>query len=174
MESSPESKRSASVEALAAASACLLMPVRLAPAFDTNGPTTPAFPNSLVFGVGSDFLLDESDRHRVAIQFSVTRLDGGDDDEDGVQNPKGGEENEADQDEAKDGGDDVVDEHRDLEIERFFAVRIDFGRVVALGQPDNERPEQVAGEMKKNAEQGAGVTKRVPGADVGEGGSADR
>jgi len=28
-----------------------------------------------------------------------------------------------------------------LEVERFFAVRIDLGRVVALGQPDNQRPE---------------------------------
>ena len=54
--------------------------------------------------------------------------------------------------EAKDRGDDGVEEHRDLEVERFLAVRIDFGRVVALDQPDDERPEQVAGEMKKNTE----------------------
>jgi hypothetical protein len=32
----------------------------------------------------------------------------------------------------------------------------------------------VAGEMNKNAEQGAGVTKRAPGAHVGECGSAER
>ena len=119
-------------------------------------------------------LLNEPDRHRVAIEFSVARLDGGDDDEDGVQDPKDGQENEADQDEAKDRGDNVVDEHRDLEVERFFAVRIDLGRVVALGQPDDERPEQVAGEMKENAEQSAGVTKRVPSAHVGNGGGAER
>ena len=63
------------------------------------------------------------------------------------------QKNEADQNEAKDRSDGVVDEHRDLEVERFFAVGIDLGRVVALGQPDDERPKQVAGEMKKNAEQ---------------------
>ena len=43
-----------------------------------------------------------------------------------------GEENEADQDEAKDRRDDVVDEHRDLEVERFLAVRVDLGRVSRL------------------------------------------
>ena len=119
-------------------------------------------------------LLDEPDRHRVAIEFSIAGLDRSDDDEDGVQDPKDRQENEADQDQAKDRGDNVVDEHRDLEVERFFAVRIDLGRVAALDQPDDERPEQVAGEMKKNAEQGAGVTKRVPGAHVGEGGGGER
>ena len=115
-------------------------------------------------------LLNEPDRHRVAIEFSVARLDGGDDGEDNVQDPKDAQEKKADQDEAKDGGDNVVDEHRDLEVERFLAVRIDLGRVAALDQPDDERPEQVAGEVKKDAEQGAGVAKRVPGAHVSEGG----
>ena len=115
-------------------------------------------------------LLDEPDRHWVAIEFSVARLDRGDDDEDGVQHPKNRDEDEADQDEAKDPGDEGVKEHRDLKVERFLAVRIDLGRVAALDQPDDERPEQVAGEIKENAEQGAGVTKRIPGAHVGEGG----
>ncbi len=119
-------------------------------------------------------LLNEPDRHRVAIEFSIARLDGGDDGEDNVQDPEDGQENEADQDQAKDRGDNVVDEHRDLEVERFFAVRVDLGRVAALDQPDDERPEQVAGEMKENAKQGAGVTKRVPSAHVGEGGGAER
>ena len=119
-------------------------------------------------------LLNEPDCHRVAIEFSIARLDGGDDDEDSVQDPKDGQENEADQDEAKDRGDHVVDEHRDLEVERFLAVRIDLGRVVALDQPDDKRPEQVTWEMNKNAEQGAGVTKRAPSAHVGKGRGAER
>ena len=118
--------------------------------------------------------MNEPDRHRVAIEFSIARLDGGDDDEDGVQHPKNGQEKEANQDQAKDRGDNVVDEHRDLEVERFLAVRIDLGRFVALDQPDDERSEQVAGEVNQNAEQGAGVTKRVPGAHVGEGGGTER
>ncbi len=72
-------------------------------------------------------LLNEPDRHRVAVEFSFAHLDGGDDDEDGVENPEDREEDEADQDEAKDGGDEVVDEHRDLEVERFLAVGVDLG-----------------------------------------------
>jgi hypothetical protein len=61
-----------------------------------------------------------------------------------------------------------------LEVERFFAVRIDLGGIVAFGQPDDERPKQVAGEMKEDAAQGSEVAKDVPGAHVGNGGSADR
>src|SRR5205085_5232043 len=115
-------------------------------------------------------LLDEPDRHRVAIEFPVAGLDGGDDDEDGVQDPEDEEENKADQDQAEDRGDDIVDEHRDLEVDRFFAVRVDLGRVVALDQPDDDRSEHMTGEMKKDAEERAGVTKRAPSADVGDGG----
>jgi hypothetical protein len=61
-----------------------------------------------------------------------------------------------------------------LEVERFLAVRIDLGRLVAFDQLDDERPEEVAGEMNENAEQGAGVTKRAPGAHVGDGGDVER
>ena len=77
-------------------------------------------------------LLNEPDRHRVAVELPFARLDGGDDDEDGIQHPEDGEEDETDQDEAKDAGDKGVDEHRDLEVERFLAVGIDLGRVAAL------------------------------------------
>ena len=129
----------------------------------------PHLPDSLV-------LLNEPDRHRVAIEFSIAGLDRSNDDQDGVQDPEDRQENEADQDQAKDRGDEVVDEHRDLEVERFFAVRIDLGRVLSFGQPDNERSEQVPGEMKKHAEQRTGVTQYVPGADMrgGWGGYAQR
>ena len=119
-------------------------------------------------------LLDEPNGHGVTIKLSVARLDGGDDDKEGVQHPKDRQKREPDQDQAKDHRDPVVDEHRDLEVERFFAVRIDLGRVVALDQPDDKRPEEVTGEMNKNAEQGAGVTKRAPSAHVGKGWGAER
>src|SRR5580765_4499577 len=83
-------------------------------------------------------LWNEPDGHRVAIEFSIAGLDGSDDDEDGVQDPKDCQEKEPDQDQAKDRGDEVVDEHRDLEVERFLAVGIDLWGVAALGQPDDE------------------------------------
>jgi hypothetical protein len=124
-------------------------------------------------GEAQSRLLNESDCHRVAVEFSVAGLDGGDDDEDGVQDPEDGEENEADQNQAEDGGDDIVDEHRDLEVDGFFAVCVDLGRLVALDQPNNERGKQVAGEMKKDAEQGAGVAERAPGADICNGVDVD-
>jgi hypothetical protein len=111
-------------------------------------------------------LFDESDCHRVAIKFPVARLDRGDDDEYRVQHPKDRQKKEAHQHQAKDRGDHVVDEHRDLEVERFFAMRIDLGRIVAFGQPDNERSDQVPWEMKENAEQRAGVTQNGPVPDI--------
>lgn len=97
-------------------------------------------------------LLNEPDRHRVAIELPIAGLNRSDDDEDGVQDPKDRQENEADQDQTKDQRDDVVNEHRELEVERFFAVRINLGRVATLGQPDNKRAEQVTGEMNEDAE----------------------
>jgi 2,4-dienoyl-CoA reductase-like NADH-dependent reductase (Old Yellow Enzyme family) len=42
-------------------------------------------------------LLNEPDRHRVAIEFPIARLDRGDDDEDGIQDPEDRREKEADQ-----------------------------------------------------------------------------
>ena len=49
-----------------------------------------------------NLLLDEPDRHGVAIKLSVARLDGGDDDEDRVQHPKDRQKGEPDQDQTKD------------------------------------------------------------------------
>jgi hypothetical protein len=44
--------------------------------------------------------------------------------------------------------------------------RVDLGRLVALDQPNNEGWKQVPGEMKKDAEQRAGVAERAPSADI--------
>ena len=60
------------------------------------------------------------------------------------------------------------------EVDRFLAVRVDLARFVALGQPDDKRRDEVAGEMQEDAEQRAGVAKRTPGAHVRGGGGADR
>lgn len=114
-------------------------------------------------------LLDEPDRHRVAVEFAIAGLDGGDDDEDGVQEPEDGQKNKADQDEAENGRDSAVDQHRDLEVHGFFPVSIELGSVIAFDQPEDERPEKVTREMEEDAEQGAGVDERAPGADVGDG-----
>ena len=115
------------------------------------------------------WLLNEPDRHRVAIKFSIARLDRGDDDEDGIQDPEDSEEKEADQDQAKDRGHNVVDQHRDLEVKRFFAVRVDLRRFVAFHEPDDEWRQQMAGEMQKDTKQSAGVAKCTPTAHVWDG-----
>ena len=113
--------------------------------------------------------MDEPDRHRIAVELSLARLDCGDDDEDGVQHPKDSESDEADQDKAENCGDEIVNEHRDLEIERFLAMSINLRGIAALDQPNDERSEQVTREMKQDPEQGAGVAERSPGAHIGEG-----
>ena len=81
--------------------------------------------------------LNKADGDRVTIKFSVACLDGSDNHQNGVQDPENCEEKEANQHETENCGDGVVDEHRDLEVDRFFAVGVELGRVVALGQPDN-------------------------------------
>ena len=55
----------------------------------------------------------------------------------------------ADKHNAENCGNGIVDQHRDLEIERFFSVGVDFRRVATFHQPDDERPEDVPQEMKK-------------------------
>jgi hypothetical protein len=94
-------------------------------------------------------LLDEPDRHWVAVEFPVAGLDGGDDDEDRVQEPEHCEGNEADQNKTEDRGNGVVDQHRDLEVDRFLAVRVELGRFGAFNQPQNERREEVARKVKE-------------------------
>ena len=116
-------------------------------------------------------LLDEPDGHRVAVELAVARMDRGDDYQDSVQDPKDSEEDKTNQDQAENCGDEVVDEHRDLEIERFLAMSIDLGRIASLDQPNQQRPEQVTREMEQDTEQCAGVAERSPGAYIGQRGS---
>ena len=82
--------------------------------------------------------------------------------------PEQDQNRNADQDDAKDARDRVVDQHRELEIQRLFAVRVDLGRIAPFDQPDDERTEDVAEKMKEDAEQRAGVTENSPGADIAD------
>jgi hypothetical protein len=52
-------------------------------------------------------------------------------------------------------------------------VGVDLGRLVAFDQPNDERRKQVPGEMKKDAEQRAGVDESVPSADICDGVDVD-
>lgn len=112
-------------------------------------------------------LFDEPNRQRITKELAVACLDGGNDDEDGVQHPEHDQDRDSDENEAKDDRGGVVDQHRELKVERLFAMGVDLGRIAAFEQPDDERPEDVAEEMKEESEQGTGVTKDTPGAGVG-------
>ena len=61
----------------------------------------------------------------------------------------------------------VVDQHRELEVERLFAVRVDLGAVTAFQHPDDERAEDVAEKMEEESEQSTGVAQDAPGAGIG-------
>ena len=65
-----------------------------------------------------------------------------------------------------------LDGRRIIEIDGGWQL-VNHDKYRAIRDSD-ERREQVTGEMQEDAEQGAGVTKSVPGADVGDGGGAER
>ena len=66
------------------------------------------------------------------IKSSFARLHRCDDHEHGVKHPERYQNWNPDQENAEDRGDRVINQHRDLEIQRFLAVRIDLGRVAAF------------------------------------------
>src|ERR1700682_2257018 len=112
---------------------------------------------------------DQPDGQRIAIEFAFARLNGSDDDEHDVENVKQKENEKSDQDETKNSGDDIVNQHRQLKVDRLFAVRIDFGGIGAFGQPDNQRSNNVTGPGYEKSGERGGVGQHAPGPDVGGG-----
>ena len=84
-------------------------------------------------------LLDQSDRERVLIKLPFAGFNRCDDDQHGVQNPERYQDWNPDQKDAKNRGDRVVNQHRDLEVQRFLSVRVDLRRVAAFYQPYDKR-----------------------------------
>ena len=76
--------------------------------------------------------LDESDRERVLIQLSFAGLNRCDDDQHGVQHPQRYQNRDAGKKDAENQSDRVVNQHRDLEIQRFLPVGVDLRRVAAF------------------------------------------
>src|SRR5262245_25731450 len=83
--------------------------------------------------------LNQSDRERILIKLSFAGLNGRDDDQHGVQHPERYQDWNPDQENAKNRGDRVVNQHRDLEIQRFLSVRVDLRRVASFYQPHDKR-----------------------------------
>ena len=94
-------------------------------------------------------LVEESDRKGIPIQFSFTRFHRSDDHEHDVQNPERDQNRDADQNKAEHECDRVINQHRDLEIERFLSVRVDFARIAAFDQPNNQRAEKEPQHVEK-------------------------
>ena len=101
--------------------------------------------------------LDESDRERILIKLSFAGLNRCNDDQHGVQHPEGYQDWNPNQEDAENRGDRVVNQHRDLEIQRFLSVRVDLRRVAAFYQPDGKWAENVTQKVKEQSQQCAGV-----------------
>jgi hypothetical protein len=67
-----------------------------------------------------------------------------DDHQDDVEHVQNRKHDESDKNQAENAGDETVNHHRDLEVQRFLSVRIDLGGISAFHQPDDERPADVA------------------------------
>ena len=119
---------------------------------------------------GSSFVLrhsfDQSNRNRIAIELPFACLDRGDDHQNQIQNVENAEDDKPDQHQTEYARDQVIDQHRDLKIERLPSVLVDLSRIAAFHQPNNQRTENVTGPRYKKSGQGAGVAKHSPGPDV--------
>jgi hypothetical protein len=110
--------------------------------------------------------LNESDRERILIKLSLAGLNRRDDHQHGVQHPEGYQDWNPDQENAEDRGDRVINQHRDLEIQRFLSMRVDLRRVAAFHKPDNKRTENVTQKVKEQSEQCAGVAQDAPRSNI--------
>ena len=105
-------------------------------------------------------------RQRVAVMLALARLDRGNDYQHDIQDVQNAENKEANEHEAEHGCDRTIDQHRELKVERFFSVRIDLGGIAALGQPDDERPDNVPGPRHEKSNERRGVAEHAPRFDV--------
>jgi hypothetical protein len=95
---------------------------------------------------------DESNRKWIAIKLSLARFYRCDYDEHGVQHPEANQNGNANQDDTENRRNRVIDQHRNLKIQRFFSIRIDLRRVATFHEPNDKRPQEVAQEMKEQSE----------------------
>jgi hypothetical protein len=89
-------------------------------------------------------LINQPNRQRIAVHLTFTRLERCDDHENDIENVQDREKSKTDQHETENASHKIVDQHRDLKVQRLFPVRVDFGRVTPLDQPNKERPKNVS------------------------------
>ena len=71
--------------------------------------------------------------------MTFARFQRGDDYKNNVENVQDREKSKTDQQETENASHKIVDQHRDLKVQRLFPGRVDFGSVTTLDQPNNER-----------------------------------
>ena len=70
--------------------------------------------------------LYQSDREWILIKLSFAGFNRRDDDQYGVRHPERYQDWDSDQEDAENRGNRVVNQHRDLKIQRFLSVRVNF------------------------------------------------
>src|SRR5712691_11527171 len=75
---------------------------------------------------------NQPDRNRITIKLAFTRLNRSHDHKNEIEQMQDREQKKANKDETKNSGNQAVDQHRDLKIERLLAVRVDLGRIRSL------------------------------------------
>jgi len=97
-------------------------------------------------------LIDETNCKGIAIELPLARFHGRDDNQHGVQYPEGDQNRNANEHDAKNRGDRIVNQHRDLKVERFFSMCVDLRRVAAFHEPNDQRSPNMAQDVKKQSE----------------------
>ena len=77
-------------------------------------------------------LTNQPNRERIAVHLTFARLQRGDDHENNVENVQDREKRKTDEQETENASHEIVDQHRDLKVQRLFPVRIDLGRFTTL------------------------------------------
>ena len=89
-------------------------------------------------------LIDQPNRQRIAVHLTFACFDRGEDHENHIEDVQHRQESKTDEQETENASHEIVDQHRDLKVQRLFPVGVDLGRVTALDQPNDERSKDVS------------------------------
>jgi hypothetical protein len=111
-------------------------------------------------------LIEQPDRQRIVVHMTFARFQRGDDYKNNVENVQDREKSKTDQQETENASHKIVDQHRDLKVQRLFPVRVDFGSFTTLDQPNNERSKDVSKARNDKPRQRTEMARYAPGPDV--------
>jgi hypothetical protein len=111
-------------------------------------------------------LRDKSNRQGIAVHLTFTRFDGREDYENNIEDVQHRQESKTDEQETENASDEIVDQHRDLKVQRLFPMRVDLGRLTTLDQPNNERPKNVSKGRDHKSRQSAQMARYAPSPNI--------